>query len=82
MGVNLSVVAQLRDTPSLMDMAGHLRRLADEIEGKKLPAEYVHVLVGDPESLAPRWFGYGAVQDRHSIAGMFLHVAQLALVDR
>jgi len=78
--VDLKVV-NFRDKPGLIDIAGQLRRLADEVErGEVLPTAAYTVLV--TEAFEPIFYGWGRVSDRHGIAGLFNHVAQLALISR
>ena len=82
-------VVELRPGPVLTDIPGQLRQLADNIEQGlvldvngdpfKIQALYA-VAVAD--TFRPIFYGWGAVGERHEVAGIFLHVAQLALTDR
>jgi len=74
-------LVNFRAEPGLADIAGQLRRLADEVErGEVLPLAAYTVLV--TEAFDPIFYGWGKVADRHGVAGLFNHVAQLALISR
>lgn len=74
-------VVDLRNHPSLLDVPDQLRRLADKIERGEQPVEAVYAVVVEPDAFTPVFYGWGKIADRHAIAGLFLHVAQLALTD-
>lgn len=81
----LAAVIPLRSAPPLTDIAGQLRQLADRIEHGEagyadVRAAYV-VLECDAE-FQPMVHAWGEVRDRHGIAGLFLHVGNLALTDK
>lgn len=84
----LSTVTSLRAAPPLTAISAQLRQLADfidagsggELEYADVRAAYV-VLVKDGE-FKPLVHMWGDVADRHGVAGLFQHCAQLALTDR
>lgn len=75
------VVKQLRTSPPLNDIAARLRYLADQIEsGACGPYETVLVFAMHPDSFMPDRYCFGNNStDRHQMAGILLHGAQLAL---
>lgn len=81
MSAELKVV-KFREEPGLADIAGQLRQLADQVErGEVEPVAAYAVLVTEAE-FEPVFYGWGKVADRHGLAGLFNHVAQLALISR
>lgn len=80
---NLKAVTLLRTAPPLTDIAGQLRALATRIEnGDEDAVRACYVLLDTDSECRPRFFGWGQVADRHGLAGLFMHAAQLALLDR
>lgn len=85
-----TLVVPLRRAPPLTDIAGQLRQLADMIEaggtseaGSRYAAiRAAYVVLEDDDTFQPFFHAWGDVRDRHGIAGLFLHCAQLALTDR
>lgn len=80
----LAAVVPLRTAPPLTDIAGQLRQLADRIEhgdGDYTDVRAAHVVLVHDAAFRPTFHAWGDVQDRHGIAGLFLHVANLALTD-
>lgn len=77
----LAEVVMLREEPPLNDIAACLRRMADRIERGELMTEAAYVVCVDPDEFAPMFHGFGNVADRHGIAGLFHHIAHLALMD-
>lgn len=77
----LAAVRQLHAAPPLTDIAGRLRDLADRVERGEVEPEAAYVVLVHQDSFQPSFYGYGAVADRHGIAGLFHHVAHLALTD-
>lgn len=82
-------VVQLRAAPPLTDIAGQLRQLADWIERGAEVAGVDHgvvrgayVVLDTDQQFRPIFHAFGEVKDRHGIAGLFTHCAQLALTDR
>ena len=71
-----------RPEPSLLDIPGQLRQLADAIERGDHKPEAAFMLLTEPDTFKPTFFGWGRVPDRHGVAGLFMHCAQLALIDR
>lgn len=66
-----------------MDIPNQLRLLADAIEaGEEIKPEAAYVVLVDPDAFRPIFYQWGEVADRHGIAGLFTHCAQLALTDR
>lgn len=78
----LASVTNLRTAPSLTDIAGQLRQLADQIErgdyADRVRAAYVLI---EAAEMRPHFHAWGDIRDRHGMAGLFLHAAQLALTD-
>lgn len=76
-------VVPLRQEPSLADIVGRLRTLADQIEAGDYEAFQSVVVFGIPvASFKPVTFVFGANMPRHELAGLMFHGAQLALTDR
>lgn len=79
----LSVVSPIRGgAPLLTDIAGQLRALADQIERGEVTPEAAYTVLVMPDQFEPYFYGWGAVADRHGVAGVFTHVSILALSDR
>lgn len=74
-------VVELRSNPCLLDIAGQLRALASRIESGEQSIEWCSVVIITPDEFKPVFFGWGKIPDRHGIAGVFTHCAQLALTD-
>lgn len=79
--MTLAVVSMFREQPSLMDIPNQLRQLANAIESGEQPAEAALMLVVEPGVFKPAFYGWGKIPDRHVVAGLFNHAAQLALTD-
>lgn len=87
---HLKAVVRLRSAPPLTDIAGQLRQLADTIEAgatNEVGTSYAsvraaYVVLDLDEECRPIFHAWGRVADRHGVAGLFLHCAQLALTDR
>lgn len=81
----LAAVIPLRSAPPMTDIAGQLRQLADSIErGEEDCADVraAYVVLDREAEFLPLFHAYGEVKDRHGLAGLFLHVANLALTDK
>ena len=77
----LAEVRRLHDAPPLNDIAARLRHLADQIERGEVGPEAAYVVLVDSVEFEPAFYGFGRMSDRHGLAGLFMHVAQLALTD-
>lgn len=75
-------VVPLSEAPSLLDVAGQMRQLADAIERGEHRPEYALCVIVETDDFVPACFTWGRVPDRHGLAGLFAHLAQLALTDR
>lgn len=75
-------VVPIRAAPALTDIANQMRQLADKIEAGDVDAEACFCIVVHPDQFSPSFYAWGHVPDRHGIAGVFTHVAQLALTDK
>lgn len=65
-------VVQLREEPSLMDLPGQLRRLANEIEGQ--PIRTVMVITEDHDGDVDMAY-FGPVLSRSEVPGLMLRAA-------
>ena len=79
---DLSVVTPIRGgSPLLTDIPGQMRQLADQIERGEVTPEAAYTVLVMPDRFETFFYGWGAVADRHGVAGVFHHVANLVLQD-